>query len=202
MNIILASGSPRRRELLERMGITEFEIITSDVDESLDDSLPPAGQVELLSRRKADAVAAEVSPDCLVIAADTVVALDGTVLGKPADEEDAFRMLSALSGLRHHVYTGVTVRRGDQVLTRHEVTSVDFRALESEEVEQYIATGECMDKAGAYGIQGYGSLLVEGIVGDYYNVMGLPVALLAQMLKQFGVDCLKLASQNEFRRGI
>ena len=196
MNIILASGSPRRRELLERMGIEEFDIITSDVDETLDDDLPPAEQVERLSRRKADAVATEVTPDDLVIAADTVVALDGTVLGKPVDEEDAFRMLSALSGVRHHVYTGVTVRMGDRVLTRHEVTSVDFRALELDEVEQYIATGECMDKAGAYGIQGYGCLLVEGIVGDYYNVMGLPVALLAQMLKQFGVDCLKLAAQN------
>ena len=196
MNIILASGSPRRRELLERMGIEDFEIITSDADESVDESLPPAEQVEVLSRRKADAVAAEVSADDLIIAADTVVAMDGVVLGKPADEEDAFRMLSALSGVRHHVFTGVTVRMGDRVLTRHEVTSVDFRTLEPEEVEEYIATGECMDKAGAYGIQGYGCLLVEGIVGDYYNVMGLPVALLARMLKLFGVDCLKLASQN------
>lgn len=196
MNIILASGSPRRRELLERMGIENFDIITSDVDESVDETLPPAEQVEILSRRKADAVAAEVSPNDLVIAADTVVAMDGIVLGKPADEMDAFRMLSALSGVRHHVFTGVTVRMGDRVLTRHEVTSVDFRALEAEEVEEYIATGECMDKAGAYGIQGYGCLLVEGIVGDYYNVMGLPVALLAQMLKQFGVDCLKLAARN------
>ena len=196
MNIILASGSPRRRELLERMGIDEFDIITSDADESVDETLPPAEQVEVLSRRKADAVAAEVSPDDLVIAADTVVALEGTVLGKPTDEEDAFRMLSALSGVRHHVYTGVTVRMGDRVLTRHEVTAVDFRALEPDEVELYIATGECMDKAGAYGIQGYGCLLVEGIVGDYYNVMGLPVGLLARMLKQFGVDCLKRAAYN------
>ena len=195
MNIILASGSPRRRELLERMGIEEFNIITSDVDETTDDSLPPAAQVEQLSRRKADAVAAELPSDALVIAADTVVALDGTVLGKPADEADAFRMLSALSGVRHHVYTGVTVVMGDKVLTRHEVTSVDFRALEPEEVELYIATGECMDKAGAYGIQGYGALLIEGIAGDYYNVMGLPVALLSQMLKEFGVDCLKLAAR-------
>ena len=196
MNIILASGSPRRRELLERMGIEEFEIITSDADESVDESLLPAEQVEIISRRKADAVAAEVGPDDLIIAADTVVAMDGVVLGKPADKEDAFRMLSALSGVRHHVFTGVTVRMGDRVLTDHEITSVDFRTLETEEVEQYIATGECMDKAGAYGIQGYGCLLVEGIVGDYYNVMGLPVALLSQMLKQFGVDCLKLAARN------
>ena len=194
MNIILASGSPRRRELLERMGIKDFSIITSDADESVDQSLSPAEQVEILSRRKADAVAAEVSETDLIIAADTVVAMDGAVLGKPADQTDALRMLSALSGARHHVYTGVTVRMGDQVLTAHEVTSVDFRTLEPEEVEDYIATGECMDKAGAYGIQGYGCLLVEGIVGDYYNVMGLPVALLARMLKQFGINCLKLAA--------
>ena len=196
MNIILASGSPRRRELLERMGIRQFSVITSDADESVDESIHPSLQVEILSRRKADAVAAEVAADDLVIAADTVVAMDGAVLGKPVDRADAFRMLSALSGARHHVYTGVTVRRGEQVLTAHEVTSVDFRTLQAEEVEEYIATGECLDKAGAYGIQGYGCLLVEGIVGDYYNVMGLPVGLLSRMLKQFGVDCLKLAAQN------
>ena len=196
MNIILASGSPRRRELLERMGIKDFTIITSDADESVDGNLHPAQQVELLSRRKADAVAAGASPNDLVIAADTVVALDGVVLGKPVDEADAFRMLTALSGARHHVYTGVTVRNADQVLTAHEVTSVDFRTLEAHEVEEYIATGESLDKAGAYGIQGFGCLLVEGITGDYYNVMGLPVALLSRILKQFGVDCLKLAAQN------
>lgn len=195
MDIILASASPRRRELLERMGIDEFEIVVSDADESLEEGLPPSAQVEALSQRKAAAVAAEVEPGSLVIAADTVVALEGTILGKPADEEDAFRMLSALSGVRHQVYTGVTVMRDDVVLTRHEVTSVEFRSLEPEEVELYIATGECMDKAGAYGIQGYGALLVEGINGDYYNVMGLPVALLSQMLKEFGVDCLKLAAR-------
>lgn len=196
MNIILASASPRRRELLERMGIEEFEIVVSDADETLEDGLPPAAQVEHLSRLKADAVAAEVAdPEAIIIAADTVVALDGIILGKPSDEEDAFRMLSALSGVRHHVFTGVTVMQGDKVLTRHETTSVDFRPLDPEEVNLYIATGECMDKAGAYGIQGYGALLVDGITGDYYNVMGLPVVCLAQMLKEFGVNCLKLAAK-------
>jgi len=195
MEIILASGSPRRRELLARMGVEEFSIVTPDADESLVDGIPPAAQVERLSRLKAEAVAAEIDGDALIIAADTVVALDGTILGKPADEEDAFRMLSALSGVCHQVYTGVTVLHNGKALTRHEVTSVNFRALDSEEVELYIATGECMDKAGAYGIQGYGALLVEGISGDYYNVMGLPVACLAGMLKEFGVDCLKLAAQ-------
>ena len=195
MDIILASASPRRRELLERMGIEEFEIVVSEADETLEEDAPPSVQVELLSQRKAAAVAAEVEPGSLIIAADTVVALDGTILGKPVDEEDAFRMLSALSGVRHQVYTGVTVMQDDKILTRHEATSVDFRPLEPEEVELYIATGECMDKAGAYGIQGYGALLVEGINGDYYNVMGLPVVLLSQMLKEFGVDCLKLAAR-------
>ena len=195
MEIILASGSPRRRELLERMGVREFTVMSPDADESLEEGLPPAEQVERLSRRKAEAVAAQAGADTLIIAADTVVALDGAILGKPADEEEAFRMLSALSGVRHQVYTGVTVTRNGKTLTRHEVTSVDFRALEAEEVELYIATGECMDKAGAYGIQGYGALLIEGINGDYYNVVGLPVVCLARMLKEFGVDCLKLAAR-------
>ncbi len=195
MEIILASGSPRRRELLERMGVREFTVVSPDADESLEEGLPPAEQVERLSRRKAEAVAAQVEADALVIAADTVVALDGAILGKPADEEEAFRMLSALSGVRHQVYTGVTVTQNGKTLTGHEVTSVDVRPLEAEEVELYIATGECMDKAGAYGIQGYGALLIEGINGDYYNVMGLPVVRLSRMLKEFGVDCLKLAAR-------
>ena len=197
MNIILASQSPRRRELLERMGIRKFDVIVSDADETPEDGLTPAEQVERLSRVKAEAVAARVGKEDLVIAADTVVALEGTVLGKPADEDDAFRMLSALSGMRHQVHTGVTVAQNGRFLTRHEVTSVDFRTLEPEDVERYIATGECLDKAGAYGIQSYGCLLVEGIVGDYYNVMGLPVPLLAGMLKEFGIDCLKLAAEQE-----
>lgn len=196
MNIILASASPRRRELLERMGIQDFQIVVSDADETLEDGLSPAAQVEQLSRRKAAAVAALVNdPDALIIAADTVVALDGAILGKPADREDAFRMLSALSGARHHVYTGVTVMQGSRILTRHEETCVEFRPLTAEEISLYIAAGESMDKAGAYGIQGCGCLLVEGICGDYYNVMGLPIVRLAGMLKEFGVDCLRLCAQ-------
>jgi septum formation protein len=177
------------------MGIRDFTVLSPDVDESLEEGQPPSAQVELLSQRKAQAAAAQADPDALIIAADTVVALDGAILGKPAHREEAFRMLSTLSGVRHQVYTGVTVRRGEEILTRHQVTAVDFRPLEGEEIEHYIATGECMDKAGAYGIQGYGALLIEGISGDYYNVVGLPVGLLAQMLRQFGVDCLALAAQ-------
>ena len=195
MNIILASQSPRRKELLGRMGIRDFETISPNVDESVFHGLPPEGLVRRLSAEKAAAVAGRAGEDAIVIAADTVVALEGAVLGKPADELDAFKMLSALSGVRHQVYTGVTVCRGGEKQTAHEVTDVTFRELSEEEIEHYIATGEPMDKAGAYGIQGYGALLIQGISGDYYNVMGLPVCRLSGMLARFGVDCLKLAAQ-------
>ena len=195
MKIILASQSPRRKELLERMGIQDFETISPNVDESAFHGLPPEELVRRLSAEKAAAVAGKVGEDAIVIAADTVVALEGAVLGKPADELDAFKMLSALSGVRHQVYTGVTVCRGGEKQTAREVTDVTFRELSEREIEDYISTGEPMDKAGAYGIQGYGALLIQGISGDYYNVMGLPVCRLSGMLARFGVDCLKLAAQ-------
>ncbi len=195
MKIILASQSPRRKELLDRMGIQDFETISPNVDESAFHGLPPEELVRRLSAEKAAAVAGKVGEDAIVIAADTVVALEGAVLGKPADELDAFKMLSALSGVRHQVYTGVTVCRGGEKQTAHEVTDVTFRELSEREIEDYISTGEPMDKAGAYGIQGYGALLIQGISGDYYNVMGLPVCRLSGMLARFGVDCLKLAAQ-------
>lgn len=195
MKIILASQSPRRKELLERMGIQYFETISPNVDESAFHGLPPEELVRRLSAEKVAAVAGKVGEDAIVIAADTVVALEGAVLGKPADELDAFKMLSALSGVRHQVYTGVTVCRGGEKQTAHEVTDVTFRELSEREIEDYISTGEPMDKAGAYGIQGYGALLIQGISGDYYNVMGLPVCRLSGMLARFGVDCLKLAAQ-------
>ena len=194
MDIILASKSPRRRELLEQMGVRDFRIITPDIDEHMDRDLPPAELVRQISEEKARAVAAQVGPDAVVIAADTVVALDGVVLGKPADKEEAFRMLSLLSGNRHQVYTGLTVLRGEQVFSQWEETAVTFRPLTAEEIEAYIATGEPMDKAGAYGIQGYGALFIEGISGDYYNVMGLPVCRLGQILGQLGMDCMALAA--------
>ena len=195
MNIILASGSPRRKELLETMGIRSFTILKPEFDESSVTAPDPGALVEALSRGKAAAAAAQAGPEPLIIAADTVVALEDAVLGKPADEADAFRMLSALSGRRHRVYTGVTVRQGDRVLTGHEVTEVTFRPLTDAEIWAYIRTGEPMDKAGAYGIQGRGSLLVEGIVGDYFNVMGLPVCRLGLMLREFGLDCLGPAAR-------
>ena len=195
MKIILASQSPRRKELLERMGIQDFETISPNVDESAFHGLPPEELVRHLSAEKAAAVAGRAGKHAIVISADTVVALEGAVLGKPADELDAFKMLSALSGVRHQVYTGVTVCRGGEKQTAHEVTDVTFRELSEREIEDYISTGEPMDKAGAYGIQGYGALLIQGISGDYYNVMGLPVCRLSGMLARFGVDCLKLAAQ-------
>ncbi len=194
MDIILASKSPRRRALLEQMGVRDFRIVTPDIDEHMDRDLPPAELVRQISLEKAQAVAAQADPNTVVIAADTVVALDGAVLGKPADKEEAFRMLSLLSGNRHQVYTGLTVLRGEQVFSQWEETAVTFRSLTAEEIEAYIATGEPMDKAGAYGIQGYGALFIEGISGDYYNVMGLPVCRLGQILGQLGMDCMALAA--------
>ena len=194
MDIILASQSPRRKELLGQMGFKGFKINVPDVDETIEGNLPPAMIVEELSLRKARAVAEDADEDDLIIAADTVVALDGAVLGKPEDEGSAFSMLSALSGNRHYVYTGVTVMQGEKVVTQHEMTTVTFRELDPEEISNYIATGEPMDKAGAYGIQGLGALLVSGIDGDYFNVMGLPVYRLGRILADFGMDLLEMAA--------
>ena len=197
MDIILASQSPRRRELLERMGVRDFRIVTPDIDEHMDRNLPPEELVRRISLEKALAVQVQEGNGPIIIAADTVVALDGAVLGKPADQLEAFKMLSTLSGCRHQVYTGMTVLRGEERHTVSEETTVTFRELSSEEIDRYIATGEPMDKAGAYGIQGYGALLVEGIQGDYYNVMGLPVCRLGCLLRRLGVDCLALAAGQE-----
>ena len=196
MNIILASQSPRRRELLKRIGIENFKVIPAQGEELATRTLTPDQLVEELSQRKCAEVAA-AHPKDLVIAADTVVSIHNRVLGKPRSEEDAARMLAALSGKLHLVYTGVTVAKEGRTLTQHEVTSVRFRTLTQADIIRYIATGEPMDKAGAYGIQGYGSVLVEGISWDYYNVMGLPVCRLARMLARFGVDTLALAAEKE-----
>ena len=181
--IILASASPRRRELLAH--VCEFEVRATDCDESCDIASTEEF-VRELSRRKALACRADEGD--IVIGADTVVAIDGTVLGKPRSEQDAYAMLSRLSGRHHTVYTGVTVSRGGKVLTAHEATRVHFRPLTSAEIEAYIATGEPMDKAGSYGIQGYGAMLVEGISGDYFNVVGLPLCRLYLMLKELETE--------------
>lgn len=189
MNIILASGSPRRRQLLEQIGLP-FTVRASDVDETVSPDLGPAEVVASLSRRKAEAVAAGAAPSELILAADTVVALDSAILGKPHSGEEAASMLAALSGRTHQVFTGVTLLRDGETLTEHVATSVTFRPLTPEEIAAYVRTGEPMDKAGAYGIQGYGALLVERLEGDYFNVMGLPLCRLGRMLSAFGVDAL------------
>ena len=192
MGLILASGSPRRRQLLEQIGLT-FAVRSSDVDESVSPGLTPAQVVESLSARKGEAVAAEAAPGDLVLSADTVVSLDGAILGKPRDRAEAEAMLTALSGRTHQVYTGVTLLQDGRRLTEHEVTAVTFRPLSPEEIAAYVSTGEPMDKAGAYGIQGLGALLVERLEGDYFNVMGLPLCRLGEMLAQFGVRPLEAA---------
>ena len=188
MKIVLASQSPRRKELLARMGVEEFEVCPSADEENAPAGLTPDRLVEYLSAEKARQVAGRFGPEDIIIAADTVVAVDDRVLGKPHSRDEAVEMLAMLSGRSHAVYTGVTVRRGDVVCTEYECTRVTFRPLSGSEIEAYVDTGEPMDKAGSYGIQGRGCLLVEGIEGDYYNVMGLPVCRLGQMLRRAGLD--------------
>jgi septum formation protein len=186
LNIILASGSPRRQELLRRLGLKDFAIRVPDADESYPAHLSPQEIVEHISRKKCAAVPCH--PGELVIAADTMVFLEGNRLGKPRDEADALHMLKLLQGRRHIVCTGVSVRQGDTLITESETTHVTFRPAEEWELLAYIRTGEPMDKAGAYGVQERGALLVEGIEGDFFNVMGLPLLRLSRMLKPFDFD--------------
>ena len=189
--IILASQSPRRRQLLGQIGLTDFDILVPDADESYDPSLTPQEIVSSISRKKAEAARALAGDsDAVILAADTMVFLDGLRLGKPHSEAEAFEMLSALSGREHLVCTGVTVCRGDRLETRPETTAVRFADLTEEDIRRYITTGEPMDKAGAYGIQGLAALFVTGIAGDYFNVMGLPLHLVGEMLRSFGVELL------------
>lgn len=190
MSIVLASQSPRRKELLLQMGIEDFEIIPAVGEEAADPSLPPEQYVQQLALQKAKEVASRVSPNDVVIGADTIVVLDGKILGKPQNTASAFKMLSALSSRRHTVYTGLAVLKGERQLLSYESTSVRFCNLTEREILDYIATGEPMDKAGAYGIQGRGALLVDSIQGDFYNVVGLPICCLGRMLAGFGVYCL------------
>ena len=184
MNLILASQSPRRRELLGLTGLP-FIVRAADIDETMDSGRAPFDEVARVSRLKAEAVARK--PEDVVIAADTIVVCEGEVLGKPRNEADAFRILSLLSGRHHEVMTGMTVVCGDKVITHTEVTKIHFRELSPEEIRAYIASGEPMDKAGAYGIQGGAALFADEMVGDYYNVMGLPVCRLAVILRSLGL---------------
>lgn len=194
MKIVLASQSPRRQDLLGQMGL-EFTTRSPQIDEDAFQGRDARDLVQTLSREKARWVAAQLPGDPIVIGADTVVVRDGTILGKPKDPAEAQAMLASLSGRTHQVYTGITVCQGDKVVTQAEETQVTFRPLTQQEIACYVATGEPMDKAGAYGIQGLGGLLVAGIQGDYHNVVGLPVCRLGQILRDFGVDCLALAGR-------
>ena len=186
--IVLASGSPRRRELLEKIGITDFTVRVPQVEETYPEDLSPEEIVSYISQKKSKALPS--AEDEIVITADTMVFLDEKRLGKPRDEADALCMLTALAGREHTVCTGVTVRQGEHILTRAATTHVFFRSAEESELRAYIRGGEPMDKAGSYGVQGQGALLVERIDGDFFNVMGLPVLLLSRMLEEFGVKLL------------
>jgi septum formation protein len=185
MPLILASQSPRRKELLGLFGIP-FEIRVADIDETMDHAMPAQQEVARVSRMKALAVPR--SADDVVVAADTIVVCQGKVLGKPHSEAEARQMLQLLSGRDHQVMTGVTVLRGQREVVFTEITDLHFRELSDREIGRYIATGEPMDKAGAYGIQGGAALFCEKMHGDYYNVMGLPVCRLGQVLKELAPD--------------
>ena len=188
MNVILASQSPRRRELLGLTGLP-FTVRVADIDETMDPGASPFDEVARLSREQAMAVPRAEGD--VVIAADTIVVCDGQKLGKPVDEADAFRMLTMLSGRDHQVMTGLTVLMGEKVVTHTEVTDIHFRDLTPGEIRAYIATKEPMDKAGAYGIQGGAALFVDGLKGDYFNVVGLPVCRLAMILRSFGLPIME-----------
>jgi len=191
--LVLASGSLRRQQLLHGLGLN-FQIIVSGASEEILEHVSPAQLVETLAQRKAREVLEDLPQDSsdrtVVLGADTVVVLDGKVLGKPVDRDDAIAMLSALQGVEHIVYTGVCVARTgeNQIRTQHAATRVRMRSLSKFQIERYVATGEPMDKAGSYGIQGYGATLVESIQGDYFTVVGLPLALVTDMLEEFGIS--------------
>ena len=180
MQLILASQSPRRKELLGLFHIP-FTVRVADIDEAMDPSAPAFDEVARVSRLKALAIPRQ--PGDVIIAADTIVVCCGKVLGKPRDTEDAVAMLQLLSGRDHQVMTGVTVLTDTDCITFTDVTDIHFRPLSEQEIRRYVATGEPMDKAGSYGIQGGAALFAEKMVGDYYNVMGLPVCRLWQVLR-------------------
>ena len=184
MGLVLASGSPRRKELLEMLRVRDLRIIPAVGEEKTDPGLPPDKIVEALSRAKAEEVAPKCAPDDVVVAADTIVWADGRVFGKPADAAMAAAMLRTLSGRGHRVYTGVTVigPRGED--TRVEQSEVFFRRLSASEIDAYIKTGEPMDKAGAYGIQGKGCVYIKSIHGEYNNVVGFPITKIRSVYKE------------------
>ncbi|MGH9754376.1 MAG: Maf family protein [Blastocatellia bacterium] len=188
--LILASSSPRRSELLRAAGI-DFTVRSSDIDEAIRPNEQPRDYVVRLSREKARAV---VRGDELALGADTTVVINGEILGKPTDAEEAGRMLRALSGQWHEVLTGVTLARADRIISAVSSTRVKFAELSDAEIEWYVSTGEPMDKAGAYAIQGHASLFIERIEGSYSNVVGLPMQLTYQLARQMG---LRIADSRE-----
>lgn len=188
MQLILASASPRRKELLGLFGLP-FVVRAADIDETMNPENAPYDEVARVSRRKALAVPR--TEEDVVIAADTIVVCEGRVLGKPRDAAQAKAMLALLSGRDHQVMTGCTVLRGETGKTVTEVTDLHFRPLSEKEIDRYVASGEPMDKAGAYGIQGGAALFCQRMVGDYYNVMGLPVCRLGQMLREVAPEVME-----------
>ncbi|WP_379130839.1 Maf family protein [Paenibacillus sp. sgz500958] len=190
--LILASGSPRRRELLSLLGLP-FEVAVTDTDESTPPGWTPERIVSVLAQRKAEAtMTLNAERNAVIIGSDTIVVHDNLILGKPVDEQDSIATLTALQGNTHKVYTGVAcIRMPEGIISvEHRVTNVTMRGLSPEEIKAYVATGEPADKAGSYAIQGLGSTLVEKIEGCYFNVVGLPLALLGDMLSRFGIQVL------------
>lgn len=186
LKFILASASDRRKELLSRI-ISDFEVKISDFDEgTVEVSKDIEKYVKTLAEGKAKSVALNCTNDSIIIGADTIVVIDDNILGKPKDKDDAFRMLKLLSNNVHRVYSGVTVINNEKQVMKSEClyTEVYFSELSDEEIWRYIDTGECLDKAGAYGIQGYGGLLVKSISGDYFNIVGLPISKISDLLKE------------------
>jgi septum formation protein len=184
--VVLASSSPRRRDLLDLVGIAH-EVRPANLDESRRPRETPRRYAERLAREKATAIA-KSDAGLITIGADTIVVVDRKILGKPVDTADAARMLGLLSGREHMVITAVAVAHGKELRSAVEQVRVKFRRISEEEIEAYIATGEPMDKAGAYGIQGFGATIVERVEGDYFAVMGLPLVRLVSLLSELGVN--------------
>lgn len=191
MSVILASGSPRRKELMEMLGVEDLKIIPAKGEECPPKGAGPEETVKALSLAKCREVAALSAPGDIVVAADTIVWIDGHILGKPHSEAEAEAMLEELSANTHEVYTGVAVYANGKAQSEAEVTKVHFRSIAPQEISAYVKTGEPMDKAGAYGAQGKGAVFVRGIEGDFFNVMGLPLCLLDSMLKNAGLNLIK-----------
>ena len=193
-NLILASASPRRIEIFKDLGLS-FSVMPSDIEEKTNETQPER-VVETLARQKAENVYKKTGG--IVVSADTVVVLDGKIIGKPKDKKNAEDMLSALSGRDHEVYSGICIKTSSKTVTRACRTKVRFRRLSSDEIERYVNTGEPMDKAGAYGISGLGALLVEGIEGDFWNVVGFPISVFGEIMRnEFSIEIMPIKASKK-----